>query len=147
MSFYQKKQVQHFNSSVEDLWEFISCPKNLKLITPEYMGFDIVSEDLPEKMYEGMIISYQVSPLLGIKTTWVTEITQMENNRYFVDEQRVGPYKLWHHQHFIEATAEGTLMKDIVSYEPPFGILGTLANQIIIKKKNWQKFFLTEQKF
>ena len=135
MGFYQFKRQQHVNASIAEMWDFISSPKNLKLITPDYMGFDIVSEGLPNKMYEGMIISYKVSPLLGIKTTWVTEITHVVDKHYFVDEQRVGPYKIWHHQHFLEATPEGTLMKDIVSYQPPFGILGAIANQLIIKNK------------
>lgn len=135
MGFYQFKRTQLFNNSIEELWHFISSPKNLKVITPDYMGFDIISEDLPDKMYEGMIISYKVSPLLGIKTTWVTEITHIKDKQYFVDEQRVGPYKIWHHQHFLESTPNGTLMKDIVSYQPPLGILGKIANQLIIKKK------------
>ena len=135
MGFFQFKRTQSFNQPVEQLWDFISNPNNLKIITPDYMGFDIISEDIPTKMYEGMIISYKVSPLLGIKTTWVTEITHVKDKRYFVDEQRVGPYKIWHHQHFLEQTAEGTLMTDIVSYKPPFGILGNLVNELVIKRK------------
>lgn len=135
MGFYQFKREQYLNASIPEMWDFISSPKNLKLITPDYMGFDIVSGGLPDKMYKGMIISYKVSPLLGIKTTWVTEITHIVDQQYFVDEQRVGPYKIWHHQHFLEATSEGVLMKDIVSYQPPFGILGAIANQLIIKNK------------
>lgn len=135
MGFYQKKHSQHFNNSIDELWDFISNPANLKLITPDYMGFDVVSKDIPDKMYEGMIINYKVSPLLGIKTTWVTEITHVNDKHYFVDEQRVGPYKIWHHQHFLESTSKGTLMKDIVSYKPPFGIMGNVANELIIKKK------------
>ena len=86
-------------------------------------------------MYEGLIISYKVSPMLGIKTTWVTEITHIKEHEYFVDEQRVGPYKIWHHQHHLEKTENGTLMTDIVSYQPPFGFLGDIANSIIIKSK------------
>jgi ligand-binding SRPBCC domain-containing protein len=86
-------------------------------------------------MYEGMIIYYKVKPLLGIKTTWVTEITHVKDKQYFVDEQRVGPYKIWHHQHFLEETSTGTLMTDIVSYQPPMGLLGSIANKIIIRKK------------
>jgi len=135
MGFYQFKQSQLFKNSVDELWDFISNPNNLKVITPDYMGFDITSEGLPDKMYEGMIISYKVSPLMGIKTTWVTEITQLKDKQYFVDEQRVGPYKIWHHQHFLEATPEGTLMKDIVSYQPPFGFLGDIANNLVIENK------------
>ncbi|MFT5580915.1 MAG: ligand-binding SRPBCC domain-containing protein [Lentimonas sp.] len=135
MGFYQFKREQCFKNSVDELWDFISNPKNLKLITPDYMGFEVTSEGLPDKMYEGMIISYKVSPLLGIKTTWVTEITHVKDKHYFVDEQRVGPYNIWHHQHFLEATPKGTLMKDIISYEPPFGLLGNMANALIIKRK------------
>ena len=135
MGFYQFRRIQTINSPIEEIWDFISSPKNLKKITPDYMGFDITSENIPSKMYEGMIISYKVSPLFGIKTTWVTEIVHLKENSYFVDEQRVGPYKLWHHQHIFESTDNGTLMTDIVSYQPPLGFLGTLANQMIIKKK------------
>merc|ERR1711879_79093 len=86
-------------------------------------------------MYPGMIISYCVKPLLGIKTTWVTEITQVKDKEYFVDEQRVGPYNIWHHEHFIEPLKNGVLMKDIVSYQPPFGIFGSIANKLTIRKK------------
>lgn len=135
MGFYQFKREQFIQEPIESIWDFISSPKNLKTITPDYMGFDITTENLPEKMYEGMIISYKVSPLLGIKTTWVTEITHVEENRYFVDEQRIGPYKLWHHQHFLEEKEGGTLMIDIVSYSPPFGFIGSLLNIIAIRKK------------
>ncbi len=135
MGFYQKKQEQLIKQPIEKVWEFISDPKNLKRITPDYMGFDITSTDTPNKMYQGMIISYKVSPVLGIKTTWVTEITHVVENKYFVDEQRIGPYKLWHHQHILEEVEEGTLMRDIVSYQPPFGVLGNIANAVMIKKK------------
>jgi ligand-binding SRPBCC domain-containing protein len=86
-------------------------------------------------MYPGMIISYKVSPVLGIKMTWVTEITQVIEKEYFVDEQRVGPYSVWHHEHKIEAIEGGVLMTDIVSYKPPFGFLGSIANSILIKKQ------------
>lgn len=136
MAFYQLQKQQTVPVSPEVLWDFISSPKNLKEITPEYMGFDITSANLPEKMYPGMIISYTVKPLLGIKMRWVTEITQVEQGRYFVDEQRVGPYALWHHQHRIEPTGdEGTLMTDIVSYSPPLGILGAFANALFIRRQ------------
>ena len=135
MGFYQFKRQQCFKNSVDELWDFISSPKNLKVITPDYMGFEVTSKGLPDKMYEGMIITYKVSPLLGIKTTWVTEITHVKDKHYFVDEQRVGPYNIWHHQHFLEDTPKGTLMKDIISYKPPFGILGNVANALIIKRK------------
>ena len=135
MGFYQFKRQQVIHRPIEELWLFISNPKNLKKITPDYMGFDVMSEKLSDKMYEGMIISYKVSPLLGVKTTWVTEITHIKEGTYFVDEQRVGPYKIWHHQHFLESIPEGTLMTDIISYQPPFGVLGSIANKLFIKQK------------
>ncbi len=135
MGFYQLRKEQLVNTSIENLWDFISSPVNLKKITPPYMGFDITSEKLPNKIYEGMIISYQVKPLLAIKTIWVTEITHVKENQYFVDEQRVGPYTLWHHQHIIQQQGEKVLMTDIVSYQPPFGFFGAIANKLIIEKK------------
>ena len=99
------------------------------------MGFDITSEELPEKMYSGMIISYKVRPVMKIPMTWVTEITHVVEKKYFVDEQRIGPYSFWHHQHIIQEVNNGVLMKDIVTYKPPFGFLGKLANGLIIKKQ------------
>ncbi len=135
MAFYQLHKSQKVNCSLDELWDFISSPKNLKEITPDYMGFDVTSKETPEKMYPGLIITYKVSPLLGIKTNWMTEITQVENKHFFVDEQRIGPYKLWHHQHFVEEIEGGVLMRDIVTYAPPFGFLGAIANSLIIQKK------------
>ncbi len=145
MGFYQLKQEQFFEKPIEELWDFISRPENLKQITPDYMGFDITSEGEHDQMYEGMIISYKVSPVWNIKTTWVTEITHVKPGHYFVDEQRVGPYTLWHHQHFLEEKQGGTLMSDIVSYQPPFGFLGAIANKIIIKKKLEEIFDFREK--
>jgi len=135
MAFYQLRTAQRIPATVEEIWDFISSPRNLKKITPEYMGFDITSEDLPEKMYEGMIISYRVNPLKGFNTTWVTEITHVRDKSYFVDEQRIGPYAMWHHQHILEPVDGGVLMKDIVSYRPPMGFLGAVANRLLIKRK------------
>jgi len=135
MAFYQLIKKQFVPASIDEVWDFISSPKNLKEITPDYMGFDITSENLPEKMYPGMIISYKVRPLFGIPMTWVTEITQVADKKYFVDEQRVGPYALWHHQHFIELAEKGVLMTDIISYKPPMGFLGSIANVFFIRRQ------------
>ena len=150
MAFYQFKQEQIIDASMEEVWDFISSPMNLKKITPPYMGFDVITLGIPKKMYPGMIIAYKVSPLLGIKTTWVTEITKVKPLAFFIDEQRIGPYKLWHHQHFIEPHPQGVLMKDIISYAPPFGFLGSIANSLIIKSKlkeifNFRKKAILEQ--
>jgi ligand-binding SRPBCC domain-containing protein len=135
MGFYQLHKTQKIPATIEQVWDFISSPANLKKITPEYMGFNITSKMLSDKMYPGMIISYKVSPVLGIKMTWVTEITHVKEKEYFVDEQRVGPYSMWHHEHKIEAIEGGVLMTDIVSYKPPFGFLGSIANSILIKNQ------------
>jgi ligand-binding SRPBCC domain-containing protein len=135
MAFYQFIHEQLFQASVADMWSFISAPKNLKEITPDYMGFEVTTPYLSEKMYAGMIISYKVSPVLNFKVDWVTEITHVKENEFFVDEQRIGPYKLWHHQHHLIQMKEGVLMRDIVTYQPPFGFLGALANKLLISKK------------
>jgi ligand-binding SRPBCC domain-containing protein len=135
MAVYQLHTEQKIPAGIDEVWDFISSPKNLKEITPDHMGFDITSGDLPEKMYPGMIITYKVSPLLGIKMTWVTEITHVKEKSYFVDEQRVGPYSVWHHEHKIQPIEGGVLMNDIITYKPPLGFLGAIANSIIIKKQ------------
>lgn len=135
MAFYQLVKKQFVPATIDEVWDFISSPKNLKEITPERMGFDITSPNLPEKMYPGMIISYKVRPLLGIPMTWVTEITHVVEKKYFVDEQRVGPYAMWHHQHFIEPHENGVMMRDIISYKPPMGFLGSIANMLIIRRQ------------
>jgi len=135
MAFYQFKNTQKIPASLEKVWDFISSPSNLKKITPAYMGFAITSGDLPEKMHPGMIISYKVSPLSGIKTTWVTEISHIKENEYFVDKQVAGPYSLWHHEHILQSVEGGVIMTDKVSYIPPFGILGALANSLFIRHK------------
>ena len=135
MSHYQLRINQFLKTDIETIWDFASSPANLKEITPDYMLFNITSNDLPEKMYPGMIISYEVSPLLNIKINWLTEITQVKDKSFFIDEQRMGPYKMWHHQHLFEEQNDGVLMTDIVTYIPPFGIVGNIANAVFIKKQ------------
>ena len=135
MSHYQFRTNQFLKTDIDTIWDFASSPANLKEITPDYMLFNITSKNLPEKMYPGMIIAYEVSPLLNIKMNWVTEITQVKDKSFFIDEQRMGPYKMWHHQHFFEEQNNGVLMTDIVTYIPPFGILGDFANALFIKKQ------------
>lgn len=135
MAFYQFSRSQRIPANMERVWEFISAPANLQKITPPWMGFEITDKDLPPSMYPGLIITYTVKPLFGIKIRWVTEITQLEEGVYFVDEQRVGPYTMWHHQHRLEPVQGGVRMDDIVSYVPPFGFLGTMAHPLLIRKK------------
>ncbi|MFM2212900.1 MAG: hypothetical protein RL427_163, partial [Bacteroidota bacterium] len=102
MKIYTLHTKQNLPISLEEAWAFLSDPKNLKTITPEYMGFKTLSGD-DRTMFPGQIIQYIVTPVLGIPMKWVTEITHVENLKYFVDEQRFGPYALWHHKHFLKA--------------------------------------------
>tara|TARA_B100001996_G_C18559265_1_gene553948 strand:+ start:415 stop:894 length:480 start_codon:yes stop_codon:yes gene_type:complete len=131
---FQFSSVQYLNSDIKSVWEFASSPKNLKQITPDYMLFNITSEN-QDKMYPGMIISYQVAPILKLKLNWVTEITHVIENNFFVDEQKIGPYALWHHQHLFEVVDKRVKMTDIVTYKPPFGFIGRLANTLFIEKQ------------
>lgn len=135
MGFYQLHRTQKIPADLNQVWDFISSPDNLKRITPENMGLEITSKNSDREMYPGMIISYHVRPLLNINTLWVTEITHVVPQSFFVDEQRVGPYKMWHHQHHLTEIEGGVLMTDIVSYQPPLGILGNIANRLIIRNK------------
>lgn len=134
MKIYTFHRKQKLPISVEKAWEFLSNPTNLKTITPKYMSFDILSGN-EKPMYAGQIIQYIVTPILGIKTKWVTEITHVKKNEYFVDEQRFGPYALWHHKHFIKEIKGGVEMEDIIDYKIPLGILGQLVHPILVKPK------------
>lgn len=139
MKIYQLQSKQYLQIDLDTAWGFFSDPKNLKTITPDYMGFDIIS-GADRKMFPGQIIQYWVSPLLGIRTKWVTEITHVIDKQYFVDEQRFGPYALWHHKHFFKAVDNGVEMIDIVDYKLPFGFMGTLVHPILVKPKLEQIF-------
>ena len=145
MALYQLHKETELAASVEEVWDFISSPENLKEITPDYMGFEIRTPGLPEKIYPGLLISYEVRPVLGIKMHWLTEITQVSAPHYFVDEQRAGPYALWHHEHFLQATDRGVRMKDLVSYRPPGGPLGALAQRMFIRRQLEDIFRYREQ--
>ena len=131
---YTLTVTQRVPITLEEAWSFFSSPKNLEKITPSHMGFKITSGE-PGKMYTGQIISYVVAPLPGIKTNWVTEITHVEENKFFIDEQRFGPYSMWHHEHRFEETEGGVLMTDKVSYKIPFGFLGHIAQALFVKKQ------------
>lgn len=119
---------------IDTAWEFFSDPKNLNIITPPDLSFEIIS-GAERKMYPGQIIIYKITPFPILKTYWITEITHVVPKKLFVDEQRFGPYKFWHHQHIFEETPDGTIVKDIVHYLLPFGIIGKLANRILISKR------------
>lgn len=125
---------QTLNISIDEAWEFFSSPENLAKITPNEMGFDITSAK-QEKMFAGQIITYKIKIFPFFKSNWVTEITQLNDKRYFIDEQRFGPYKMWHHEHHFAPTDDGVTMIDRVSYKIPFGFLGRIAHLLFIKNK------------
>jgi ligand-binding SRPBCC domain-containing protein len=132
---YKIETYQKIPASVEKVWDFISSPGNLKLITPPYMGFEVTTPGLPEKMYPGIVISYRISPLLGFNMKWVSKITEIKEKESFIDEQLSGPYKYWHHLHELKPIDGGVEMHDLVNYTPPFGILGSIANYFFIHRK------------
>lgn len=134
ISTLQRSQVLPI--SLSTAWQFFSDPRNLPVITPPDLGFQITSE-LPEQMYAGMVVSYQVAALAGIKVSWVTEITHMREPVFFVDEQRFGPYRFWHHQHHFKAVAGGTEMTDLVSYQLPLLPLGLLAAPVVRRRLDY----------
>ena len=135
MAIFQIREQLELATPLEELWEFISSPVNLKKITPDHMGFDIRTFPLPEKIYPGLMISYRVRPVLGIPMNWLTEITHVVEPYYFVDEQRSGPYALWHHEHRLVPTDRGVRMSDLVTYRLPAGPLGSMAHGLFVKKQ------------
>lgn len=145
MKIYTLHKKQKLPISLAEAWLFLSNPKNLKEITPSYMGFDIIS-GAEKKMYPGQIIQYKVTPILGIPTKWVTEISHVVDNHYFVDEQRFGPYSLWHHKHFLKEIKGGIEMEDIIDYKLPMGILGQLVHPILVKPKLEEIFNYRQEK-
>ena len=131
---HQFIRKQFVKTDLQTCWDFFSSPANLKRITPSYMGFDVKTE-VPAQMYEGLIIAYTVKPILGIPVEWVTEITHVKDKSFFVDEQRKGPYTMWHHEHHFKEVDGGVEMTDIVSYIIPLGFLGKLVQPFLVKPK------------
>lgn len=138
MALFQKlytvKAEQFIPISMDEAWEFFSNPENLQKITPSKMGFKITHKS-GDTMYPGMLITYIVSPLLGIPMRWCTEITQVKEHEYFIDEQRFGPYSMWHHQHHFEEVKGGVIARDLVNYGVPLGFIGQIANALSIRSQ------------
>lgn len=128
------RSEQFLTISLQEAWDFFSAPKNLDLITPEDMAFRLTSEP-PERIYEGLLITYKVSPVLRIPLGWVTKITEVKEPYYFVDEQLKGPYKMWRHEHHFEEAPGGVLMRDIVRYSAGKSILGKIAERTFVDKR------------
>lgn len=136
MKTYRIEFTQEIPVSLDTAWDFFSSPLNLAEITPKDMTFDVTTPNMANtKMYPGLIITYKVSPLLGIKLNWMTEITHVKDKEYFIDEQRFGPFAFWHHQHHFLATENGVLMKDLLHYGIGWGPIGLLANSLVVENK------------
>ncbi|RYY60056.1 MAG: hypothetical protein EOO05_11220 [Chitinophagaceae bacterium] len=135
MAVHMLKAVQRIPGSPAEIWEFFSNPANLATITPAEMDFRVISDKWEKEIYPGQIIEYTVRPVFGIPFYWMTEITQVQSQVFFIDEQRKGPYSLWHHQHHFEPIDGGMLMTDMVHYSNPMGFLGEIANAVLVKKK------------
>lgn len=145
MKIYTVHTHQKLPITLDRAWDFLSDPKNLQTITPDYMGFKILS-GVDRPMFEGQLIQYIVTPIAGIKMKWVTEITHVRDKEYFVDEQRFGPYALWHHKHFLKEIPGGVLMEDVVDYKVPLGFLGQMVHPFLVKPKLDEIFNYREQK-
>ncbi|BDV44658.1 SRPBCC domain-containing protein [Geotalea uraniireducens] len=133
MKLYRLQQTQALPIPLAAAWAFFANPANLPLITPPDLGFRVTSP-LPARMYAGMIVSYTVTPFVGLPVAWVTEITRAEEPRFFVDEQRCGPYRFWHHQHLFREVAGGTEMTDLVHYRLPFEPLSRLIAPLVQRR-------------
>lgn len=131
--------TQQLPVSLSEAWDFFSHPSNLEQITPDDMVFEVTSQ-VPDRVYEGLMITYKVSPLLRIKLDWCTEITHVRHEQFFVDEQRLGPFRIWHHEHHFEANEHGVLMTDILTYHVGWGFIGRIADAIMVRKKVLQIF-------
>ena len=136
MKSYQIKTQQTIPITLAEAWDFFSSPLNLAKITPNDMKFVVTSDYAADaKIYAGMIITYKISPLLGIKLNWMTEITHVKEGEYFVDEERFGPFALWHHEHHFKTTNGGVMMTDVLHYAIPFGAIGRFANAVFVGKQ------------
>lgn len=129
---YKLHRTQKVPISLQEAWDFLKSPKNLEKMTPKEMGFKII-DGADRPTHAGQLISYEVTPLFGLKTKWISKITHMENLKYFTDEQLYGPYAMWHHTHFIKEVKGGVVMEDLIHYKLPFGFLGRLAHPILVK--------------
>ncbi len=132
---YSLKAMQKIPADIHQVWDFFSNPANLSKITPDGMDFKIISQHHGGKLYAGQVIEYSVRPVLGIAMYWMTEITHVVKQQYFIDEQRFGPYSLWHHQHHFKEIENGVEMIDIVHYKLPFGWVGDIAHALFVKDK------------
>ena len=131
---YQIHKTLKLPIGISQAWDFFSNPRNLSLITPPWLCMKILSE-LPDEIYNGLIIRYKVRPVLSIPLNWLTEISHVNEPHFFVDEQRYGPYRMWHHQHHFKEVPGGVIIEDIVDYVMPYGICGNFMHSLFIRNQ------------
>lgn len=134
MKLHTLEQEQLLPISMDEAWDFFSSPANLNEITPNDLGFQITSPACG-RMFDGQIITYRVKIAPGLWIPWVTEIKCVDEGRSFIDEQRFGPYKFWHHRHHFIPVNGGILMRDTVHYGLGFGPFGTIAHALFVRRK------------
>lgn len=141
---FHRKQV--IRTTREDAWAFFSDPRNLTKITPAEMGFEILTPELPPRIHAGMMIAYRVRPLFGIPMTWLSEITHVEEGVRFIDDQRAGPYAVWHHEHSFRELEDARLeIEDKITYMLPLGPLGDLAHPFLVRPQLERVFAFREK--
>jgi ligand-binding SRPBCC domain-containing protein len=134
MKIHRLYRRQFLPISPEEAWPFFSTPHNLERITPPFLNFKITS-DVPDEIYSGLVITYRIAAVVGIPMTWVTEIKHVEPLRRFVDEQRIGPFRFWYHEHSFRAVENGIEMEDTVHYVMPWGWLGEWVHAVFIRAR------------
>jgi len=134
MKIYRLHRRQFLPITLEEAWPFFSTPRNLERITPAFLNFEITSE-VPDDIYPGLIITYRIAAVAGVPMTWATEIKHVERLRRFVDEQRIGPYRFWFHEHTFRAVRGGIEMEDTVHYAMPWGLFGRLVHGVFIRAR------------
>jgi ligand-binding SRPBCC domain-containing protein len=142
-TLYAKQIV---DKQIDFLWDFFSKPSNLNKLTPEDVEFKIISGK-SDDFYEGKIISYKIKPFKLVTLNWITEISKVKEESYFIDKQISGPYKMWHHEHHFKSNNDGTTeIIDKVKYKIPFYILGRISHKIFIKRKLIKIFNFRQKK-
>jgi ligand-binding SRPBCC domain-containing protein len=134
MKLHRIHRKQVIPISISKAWEFFSNPENLSTITPSWLNLTVIS-DIPGSMHSGMIISYRITPMARVPTLWISEITHVNRPTYFVDEQRLGPFRFWHHQHMFKEVGRNVEIQDIVHYAMPLGPIGEMFYSISVGKK------------
>lgn len=140
MKIYHLRQEQFLPISLGEAWSFFSNPRNLEAITPSNLNFKIRNVTLDMSIYEGQIIHYKIRILPFVWVSWVTEISKVKEREYFIDDQRLGPYAFWHHQHHFREVNGGVEMRDVVTYAIPFGWIGNLIHRVYVNARLRQIF-------